>query len=107
MPTYPNHPQTSDTKIQLQRAMEQDEATNGRFRARILGPVKARITAVHMLNRADMEALQAFYLANATAELDFVLRETGASYTVVFAGVPQRELAAARMYRVTVPLAEV
>lgn len=107
MPTYPNYPQTSDTKVQLQRALVADEATNGRFRARVLGSVKARITAVHMLTRADLAALDAFYAANATAELDFVLRESGAAYTVVFSDVPQRELAAARMYRVTVSLAEV
>jgi len=107
MPTYPAYRHRDESRIERVQKVESEQATNGRFRSRIMGPVKHRFTVVHTLSRADADALDAFYAAHAADELDFVWRTTGASYIVAFMGPPQIEKEAWRMYRVTVQLAEV
>lgn len=107
MPTYPAYRHRDESRIERVQKVESEQATNGRFRSRVMGPVKHRFTVVHTLNKSDADALDAFYAAHAADELDFVWRTTGASFVVAFMGPPQVEKETVRMYRVTVQLAEV
>lgn len=107
MPAYPNFRHRDESRIERVQKVESEQATNGRFRARIMGAVKHRFTVVHTLRKADADALDTFYAAHAADELDFVWRTTGAAFVVAFMGPPQVEKEAWRMYRVTVQLAEV
>jgi hypothetical protein len=107
MPTYPDYRHHDDSRIERVQKVEAEQATNGRFRSRVMGPVKHRFTVVHILSRADSDALDSFHAAHASDDLDFVWRTTGTAHTVAFMGPPQIEKETVRMYRVTVQLAEV
>ncbi len=107
MPTYPDYRHRDDSRIERVQKVEAEQATNGRFRSRIMGPVKHRFTVIHVLSKSDADALDAFHAAHAAGELDFTWRTTGTAYVVAFMGPPQIEKEARRMYRVTVQLAEV
>lgn len=107
MPTYPDHPQTDDTRAEPEQPFESERAGNGRYRARVLGPLKRRFTVVHSLSKASAAALESFYAANIVEELDFRFRENGQMYVVCFDGPPRVEFETLATRKVTVRLAEV
>lgn len=96
-----------DSEPTVDGGVQADRATNGMLKVRRLYEEdKTDFVIVHMLTRAELETLMAFYGANKTAQFSFYWPGDGATYTCVFTAPPQPSRRG-MYYRVTVRLGQV
>lgn len=87
---YPNYMMLEDSEGTKEAGIEAVRATNGLLRVRkLFSADKMDFVVVHMLTRAERDALQAFYVANVASEFAFVWPGDGATYTCRFSAAPQ------------------
>lgn len=104
---YPTLMILEDSEAAVGAGIEAVRATNGLLRVRRLySSDKTDFTVVHMLTRAERDALLAHYAANVAAEFGFVWPGDGATYTCRYAAAPQFSRRGL-YYRATVRLAQV
>lgn len=105
---FPNYPQIKDkSRIELADGSESERMSNGTLRTRRMwSSVEADITVCHLLTTAQWDTLWAHYLANRDGQDTIVWRETGTTYTVRYAGPPQR-VRVGGMWEVTFRVLEV
>ena len=89
--TSPAYPVVQDESEAVQYAgLEATRATNGlRKTRRLYSDEKTDFTLVHVLTRAERDALAVHYAANRTAQFDFRWAGDGLTYTCVYADSPQ------------------
>lgn len=88
---YPAYPVVQDESEAVQYAgLEVTRATNGLLKTRRLySEEKTDFVIVHVLTRAERDALAVHYAANRTAQFSFYWAGDGATYTCVYADAPQ------------------
>jgi hypothetical protein len=105
---FPDFPQVRDkSSITLADGIESERMSNGTLRTRRMwSSVEADITVCHVLTTAQWDTLWAHYLANRDGQDTLRWRETNITYTVRYAGPPQRR-AVGRVWEVTYQVMEV
>ena len=72
MPAYPLYGVLDSSSVQATRNTVSDRASNGAYRARILGPEKRTWQLRHLLTPAQLDDLRAFAETHAQTAVDFV-----------------------------------
>ena len=72
MPAYPPYGVLDSSSAQATRNTVSDRASNGAYRARILGPEKRTWQLRHLLTAAELAELRTFANNNAQTAVDFV-----------------------------------
>ena len=104
---YPTYMILEDSEATVGAGIEAARASNGKLKIRKLyDSDKTDFTVVHMLTRAERDALQAHYLANVEAQFSLTWPGDGATYTCCYAAAPQYSRRG-QYYRATVRLAQV
>jgi len=108
MAAYPMLGQTTQSRETIEDNVFIDRASNGTARGRVLWTApKYTLQLQHIVARADVDTLLAFYAANRALEVTVVWDGNGQTYTMMFDGAPKPEHIGGLEWRVTTKLVEV
>lgn len=105
---FPDYPQVRDkSSIKVEAGTEAERMSNGTLRVRRMWSTpEAELVICNLLTTAQWDTLWAHYLANRDGQDTLRWRETNTTYTVRYAGAPERR-AVGRMWEVTYRVLEV
>ena len=107
MASYPAYGQTMQSRESREDGTQWERASNGALRGRALWPAdKLALRIEHVCDRADADALLAFYRANRLAYVDVVWQGDGQTYVMHFVSPPEVMPAGGTVWRVTSDLTE-
>ena len=107
MAAYPTYGQTSQSSESREDGTQWERASNGALRGRAMWPSdKLTLRIDHVVERADADALLAFYRANRLAAVDVVWDGNGQTYAMFFTRPPEVQHAGGMAWRVVSDLVE-
>ena len=108
MSTYPTLGQTTQSREDYETGVVLERASNGTLRGRQLwAGAKLKLTLVHVCERADVDALLAFYAANVVTPVDVLYDGDNTTHSMMFDGKPVPQPLGGSIWRVTSNLVEV
>ncbi|MDD3675881.1 hypothetical protein [Thauera propionica] len=107
MAAYPTYGQTTQSRESREDGTQWERASNGALRGRAMWPSdKLTLRIDHLVERADADALLAFYRTNRLSAVDVVWAGDGQTYAMYFASPPEMQPAGGTVWRVTSDLTE-
>lgn len=107
MASYPAYGQTIQSRETREDGTQWERASNGALRGRAMWPAdKLALRIEHVCDRADADALLAFYRANRLSMVDVVWQGDGQTYAMHFTRPPEVQHAGGMVWRVVSDLVE-